>query len=358
MTIFGDADAHRSPSRVDRVARLAGALRGLGVAVGDRVGILVAELRPLPRVLLAVPWAGAVRRTRSTSAGARRRSPTRSTTPDTSVLLRRRHVRRRWSPALRDALPGAARPSSTAATGRPPEGTLRLRGADRRAPSRSPTRDAAATTSGRHLLHRRHHRLPQGRDAQPRQPDRPRRWAALATGDVRDAGRPATCTPRRCSTSPTSPAWTSATLLGRHPRDRPGVHADGGARRRSSEHGVTDALLVPDDDPDARRPPGRRRRRPVAACATLHLRRLADLRGGARARDEARCPNARLHPGLRHDRAGARRHAAAPGRPPATRCSRSAGRAAPHAEVRIVDADDNEVPRGDGRRDRGRAAAT
>ena len=40
------------------------------------------------------------------------------------------------------------------------------------------------------------------------------------------------------------------------------------------------------------------------------------------------------------------RHAALPGGPRRPSLRRSAGRAAPHAEVRIVDPDDVEVPRG------------
>jgi long-chain acyl-CoA synthetase len=43
----------------DRVARLAGALQGLGVATGDRVGILAANSDRYVETYLAVPWAGA-----------------------------------------------------------------------------------------------------------------------------------------------------------------------------------------------------------------------------------------------------------------------------------------------------------
>ncbi|GAA0595592.1 long-chain fatty acid--CoA ligase [Kribbella sandramycini] len=44
----------------DRVARLAGALRGLGVGSGDRVGILALNSDRYSEYLLAVPWADAV----------------------------------------------------------------------------------------------------------------------------------------------------------------------------------------------------------------------------------------------------------------------------------------------------------
>src|SRR5690242_12253514 len=59
MTICGD---RRRTFRAvaDRVARLAGALRGLGVAKGDRVGILALNSDRYAEYLLAVPWADAV----------------------------------------------------------------------------------------------------------------------------------------------------------------------------------------------------------------------------------------------------------------------------------------------------------
>jgi acyl-CoA synthetase (AMP-forming)/AMP-acid ligase II len=45
---------------IDRVARLAGALRGLGVGVGDRVGIFALNSDRYHELLFAVPWAGAM----------------------------------------------------------------------------------------------------------------------------------------------------------------------------------------------------------------------------------------------------------------------------------------------------------
>ncbi|GAA1457036.1 long-chain-fatty-acid--CoA ligase [Williamsia maris] len=45
---------------IDRVARLAGALRGIGITEGDRVGIFSLNSDRYHEALLAVPWAGAV----------------------------------------------------------------------------------------------------------------------------------------------------------------------------------------------------------------------------------------------------------------------------------------------------------
>ena len=58
-TVFQDRVRTFTEQR-DRVAKLAGALHGLGVAEGDRVGILSLNSDRYAELLLAIPWAGAV----------------------------------------------------------------------------------------------------------------------------------------------------------------------------------------------------------------------------------------------------------------------------------------------------------
>jgi acyl-CoA synthetase (AMP-forming)/AMP-acid ligase II len=58
LTIFGDRTRSAAES-ADRVARLAGVLRSVGVAEGDRVGILALNSDRFHEYLYAVPWAGA-----------------------------------------------------------------------------------------------------------------------------------------------------------------------------------------------------------------------------------------------------------------------------------------------------------
>ena len=84
-----------------------------------------------------------------------------------------------------------------------------LRGADRGQPRRSTDADRARRRPGLHPVHRRHHRLPQGRDAQPLDPVVHRH---PAPGADADAGRQrARCTWRRCSTWAASAArWCSS----------------------------------------------------------------------------------------------------------------------------------------------------
>jgi acyl-CoA synthetase (AMP-forming)/AMP-acid ligase II len=59
LTIFGDR-VRTTAESADRVARLAGALRALGVEADNRVGILALNSDRYHEYLLAVPWAGAV----------------------------------------------------------------------------------------------------------------------------------------------------------------------------------------------------------------------------------------------------------------------------------------------------------
>jgi acyl-CoA synthetase (AMP-forming)/AMP-acid ligase II len=58
-TIFGER-MRTYREQADRVARLAGALRELGVGDGERVGILARNSDRYAELLLAVPWAGGV----------------------------------------------------------------------------------------------------------------------------------------------------------------------------------------------------------------------------------------------------------------------------------------------------------
>jgi len=58
-TIFGDRVRNWSETR-ERVARLAGALRSLGVATDERVAILSLNSDRYVEYLFAVPWADAV----------------------------------------------------------------------------------------------------------------------------------------------------------------------------------------------------------------------------------------------------------------------------------------------------------
>jgi acyl-CoA synthetase (AMP-forming)/AMP-acid ligase II len=58
-TIYGER-VRTWRQHAERVARLAGALRELGVVDGERVGILARNCDRYAELLLAVPWAGAV----------------------------------------------------------------------------------------------------------------------------------------------------------------------------------------------------------------------------------------------------------------------------------------------------------
>lgn len=59
LTVFGDR-VRTAAEAADRIARLAAALQSIGVATGDRVGMLSLNSDRYHEYLLATPWAGAV----------------------------------------------------------------------------------------------------------------------------------------------------------------------------------------------------------------------------------------------------------------------------------------------------------
>ena len=144
------AATSRSPTPRRGPARAASpaGLRALGLEPGDRVAVVGGELPPLPRALPAVPARGLV-----------------------VVPLNQRHTERRAAlraRGLRRAVlfAGADRPASGV------EHVVDLATATRRC-SPAPTRRVARRRRGRPrraVLHGRHDRRGQGRDAHPPQP--------------------------------------------------------------------------------------------------------------------------------------------------------------------------------------------
>ena len=193
-TVFGER--RRNWREIgDRVARLAAALRALGVKAGDRVAILSLNsdryLETLSRHRLG------------------RRRDRAAQHPLEPARERRRDARLpRPRPGRRQGV-CAGRHSAGESRSRPEADLCRrrrracrhgeLRGAAR-ASEPVAGRDAPSARPRRHLLHRRHHRPLQRRDAQPRQPDG--QCAERAGRRPVSAAARSICTPRRCSTSP------------------------------------------------------------------------------------------------------------------------------------------------------------
>ena len=149
----------------ERVARLAGALQHLGVKRGDRVAVLTLNSDRYLELYFGIAWAGAV-----------------------IVPLNIR-----WSPVENEDAMHDCRAGSWSSTGLlhrlartgesvaglkliyADDGNVRGRpraGYETLLPRSEPVagRDASSARPRRHLLHRRHHRPLQGRDAQPWQP--------------------------------------------------------------------------------------------------------------------------------------------------------------------------------------------
>ena len=339
--VFGDR--RRNWREVgDRVARLAAGIRALGAQAGDRVAILSLNSDRYLELYLAAGWAG-------------------------TVIV---PLNIRWSPlenedAMRDCRAGilfvdkafaavgaalaSAIPGLEADLCRRRRNARRhgeLRGADR-AQHADAGRDARERRSRRHLLHRRHHRPLQGRDAQPRQSDgqcaeRARRRPVAEQRDL--SARRADVSPRQRRGDVFAAA--ERRLQRRHP----------GASRRKASLGaiqsdrVTDVLLVPTMIQMLVDHPGTRQLRPVVAAGILPT---APRRSARRVLDRAMkaLPERAVHAGLRHDRTVADRDACCTGRSTSATAAPRAGTAPPGAprsaaRCEIVDADDKPVPSG------------
>ena len=181
----------------DRVARLAGALQNLGIKAGDRVAVLMLNSDRYIELYLGVAWAGAVIVPTNIALERDRESRIRCATAAPSMLVVDKAfaamgVQLAKAIAVDDA--GLCRRRCAA---------RRKRRTTRRClrrPSRSDDAMRQAGRSRRHLLHRRHHRPLQGRDAEPQQSGHQR--AEYAGRRPVPGGQRSISTPRRCSISP------------------------------------------------------------------------------------------------------------------------------------------------------------
>ena len=247
----------------DRVAGFDAALDGLGLKPGDVVGVL-----GLNSAAHLVAWlgdpaqrAGPQRPQLPPRAGGARVHPRR--------LGRPRADRRRRVPGGRPrSSPTRATPSSTSiymGAGETPEGCLsfdeltatrRARPAgDGRSRRRSPASSTRAARPGC-----RRARCSRTATSSPTPST-----SLIALGYRRR--RLATCTRRRCSTSPTAPRRYALTWVGGRHVIIPAFEPEALAARRSQAERVTRGAAGADDDQHGRQPPGDRRARPVEPAA-------------------------------------------------------------------------------------------
>jgi len=336
ITIFGDR-TRTVTECADRVARLAGALRGLGVSEGEPVGILSLNSDRYHEYLLAVPWADAVlnpiniRWTPAEIGYSLRESETKVLLVDDTFAP--------MAPKLLDEHPGLSTVVHMG-DGPAPDGML---GYEDLIAGSEPVEDArrggdallglyytggtTGTPKGVMLSHRNLMTSALG---------------TLATGGFMSSRG------RLMHTAPMfhladGAAWVSGQLVGATHVIVP-VFSPAAVFAAITEHEVSDTLLVPTmiqmlvDDP---------------AAADYDLTGLRHIVYGASPISEAVLDRARKV----FSSAGFTQAYGMTELSPVTTLllpddhddpslRRAAGRAAPHAEVRIVDPDDNEVPRG------------
>jgi acyl-CoA synthetase (AMP-forming)/AMP-acid ligase II len=336
-TIFRDR-THTVAESVDRVARLAGALTGLGVQRGDRVGILALNSDRYQEYFHAVPWMGAV-----INPVNIRWSPAEIAyslvESDTRVLL----VDDAFAPtipALREQFPGLSTVIHCG-DGDLPAGALSY---ETLVADSAPIEDTR--TGGDDLLGVFY---TGGTTGHPKGVMLSHDNVLASSIGTLASGHFVSPGGRLLHTAPLFhlagiAAWAAGCLVGSTHVIVP-MFSPGEVMKAISDHQVTDALLVPTmiqmlvDDP---------------GIADSDLSSLVHLVYGASPISEAVLERARkVFPAAGFTQAYGMTELS----PCATLLTpadhdnptlrRSAGRAAPHVEVRIVDPDDNEVPRGE-----------
>ncbi|HEY5833026.1 long-chain-fatty-acid--CoA ligase [Streptomyces sp.] len=336
LTVFGDRTRTAAQS-ADRVARLAWALRRLGCRPGDRVGILALNSDRYHEILLAVPWAGAALNPVNTRwhpaeiVHALRESETRTLFVDDAFAP--------VVPALRDRWPGL-RTVVFCGEGTQPDGSRDYEDlVDGSRPAQDSCRGGddvlgvfytGGTTGEAKGVMLSHRNL-----------------MVSALGSLASGGfvRPGACLLHAAPMFHLAglAAWTAGLVAGATHVIVPSF-TPGGVLAVMSEHTVTDVLLVPAmmrmllDSPDLGRYDLAGVRRimygasPITDSLLAAARAAFPLAGFTQAYGMTElAPVATLLLPEEHDDPGLRR---------------SAGRPAPHAEVRIVDTSGAECPRG------------
>ena len=333
-SVFGSR-ALSNTEVADRVSRLAGGLRALGVATGDRVALLGLNSDKYLQAMYAVPWADAVvvpvniRWSVQEIAYSLVDAGAEVLFIDDTFLP--------MLPALREECPELGEVVYFGEAADAPAGTVSF---DEFATRSAPVADAfrggdalagifytGGTTGFPKGVMLSHRNLIVAA------------YGSIASGSVRVGGqvlgRRTVVPPRRAV------AVGRDQPVRRHPRHRRGLRSGrgDGADRETPDH---QHAAGADDDPDARRPPRPRPARPVVSRAA-RLRRLPDLPGAARP-GATRLPATKFVQGYGMTETAAIVSMLSDADHNDPTLARSAGRATPQATVQIVDENGEQVP--------------